>query len=471
MTKPFDKSELAEIKLSTVKAKMLWKHPFWATCALHLKPVEMSKEIVEFLDVIGLPTTMATDGIHLIYNPDFVLSLTDKELEFVLPHEILHCIHEHQLRRRGRNPQIWNESCDFAINPILVEAGIGKTPTKLLLDSQYSGRSAEEIYNMIFQQRKEEMEESSQQSENGEEGEDQDQNGEGNPKEDEKENKEEKKKPGDNKDKPGKQDKEGKDKQPNKEKKDNKKKQDKSSKNAKTKEAVGQCGAVVDSPANSGTDQQRSKWREIIIDAVNRAKAAGKLPAGMEKMVEDWIEPKAPWESTIAWWFQERFKDSYTWTKKNRRIRDVYLPGRSEEKKGRVVLAFDTSGSMWYTEDLFKRILGSISELLRMYKCEADLIDIDTEVSHHTHIESGDNIPLNYKPKGGGGTDFNPAFDWARENKQDDIDGLIYFTDLEGTFPDAPPSYNVLWVTWSENITTVPFGQLLKLPREIEKKK
>jgi predicted metal-dependent peptidase len=220
------------------------------------------------------------------------------------------------------------------------------------------------------------------------------------------------------------------------------------------------AGLVADAPSSTSADAQRATWKEIVADAAARARAIGNLPADLEKLVTDWIEPKAPWQEKIAWWFQDRIKGSYTWTKRNRRVPDIYLPSRDDEIQGKIVMAFDTSGSMWFTKDIFKRVLGAISELLAIYKCEADIIDIDTRVSRHTHIAAGENIEK-YSPSGGGGTSFVPAFEWTKKNLPSKPDGLIYFTDLEGVFPNEPPDYPVLWVTWREKPGNPPFGALL----------
>lgn len=54
--------------------------------------------------------------IQLVYNPFFLETLKDDQLMAVLEHEVLHCINEHFIRRRAREPQRWNISCDMAIN-------------------------------------------------------------------------------------------------------------------------------------------------------------------------------------------------------------------------------------------------------------------------------------------------------------------------------------------------------------------
>lgn len=45
--------------------------------------------------------------------------------------------------------------------------------------------------------------------------------------------------------------------------------------------------------------------------------------------------------------------------------------------------------------------------------------------------------------KGGGGTDFRPLFDRLAEESEPPA-GVVYRTDLAGSFPDEPPQYPVI---------------------------
>lgn len=69
----------------------------------------------------SLPT-MGTDGRRLLYNPEFTLSLGQEQLRGVLIHEVMHCVLDHQGRRGGRDPVLWNVAADLAVNPILEDS-------------------------------------------------------------------------------------------------------------------------------------------------------------------------------------------------------------------------------------------------------------------------------------------------------------------------------------------------------------
>jgi predicted metal-dependent peptidase len=111
--------------------------------------------------------TMAIDGVSLFYNPKFVETLSAAQLMGTLAHEVLHPALQHHTRRNGRDPRRWNMACDYAINPILVDAGL-TLPEGVLLEDRFRGISAERIYNQF------EEEEQSQQSSNDQESQDSD---------------------------------------------------------------------------------------------------------------------------------------------------------------------------------------------------------------------------------------------------------------------------------------------------------
>jgi hypothetical protein len=68
--------------------------------------------------------------------------------------------------------------------------------------------------------------------------------------------------------------------------------------------------------------------------------------------------------------------------------------------------------------------------------------------------------PIHLEPRGGGGTDFRPVFEWVEENQIEAV-CLIYLTDLCCHSYPEPPDYPVLWVTDSRN--TAPFGETAQI--------
>jgi predicted metal-dependent peptidase len=76
--------------------------------------------------------------------------LNQDECVYVLAHEYLHAGLNHFARLDGRDPEIWNVACDFAINGWLEELRIGKRPgIGAMFDEQFKGWSAERIYDFL----------------------------------------------------------------------------------------------------------------------------------------------------------------------------------------------------------------------------------------------------------------------------------------------------------------------------------
>ena len=127
----------AATKLSVARSRLLLDHPFFGVLALRLQLIEDA----------SIPT-LATEGTHIIYNPEFIEQLEDELCSSAIAHEVMHCVLEHISRRSSREPRRWNQACDYAANLILQDAGmpLGKD---WLCHQGYAGMSAEEIYAML----------------------------------------------------------------------------------------------------------------------------------------------------------------------------------------------------------------------------------------------------------------------------------------------------------------------------------
>src|SRR5215472_18639611 len=98
------------VRIQKARTALLLDHPFFGSLLFRLKG-RSSCSIV----------TMATDGVSLFYNPEFVERLNAAELAGVLAHEVMHPALQHHTRRGDRNQKRWNIACDYAINPLLLD--------------------------------------------------------------------------------------------------------------------------------------------------------------------------------------------------------------------------------------------------------------------------------------------------------------------------------------------------------------
>ena len=101
-------------------------------------------------------STMATDGKNFFVNPLFCSLLNDKQIVFILCHEILHNVMVHFLRaeNKGAEKEKWNQAADHEINLMLTEEGLLSVDQVIneihgLCDTQFKEMTAEEIYDRL----------------------------------------------------------------------------------------------------------------------------------------------------------------------------------------------------------------------------------------------------------------------------------------------------------------------------------
>lgn len=134
-------SKKIQTKLAKAKTSLILEHPFIGTIALNM-PFTLTDEI----------PTAATNGKRVLFNPEFVDSLTDEEVKFLVAHECMHPMLEHNFRRGERDPRKWNQAADYVINKLLTDERVGKMPKMGLLDDgiyNSGGGTSEGIYNML----------------------------------------------------------------------------------------------------------------------------------------------------------------------------------------------------------------------------------------------------------------------------------------------------------------------------------
>ena len=392
-----------ERRLQKARTALLLDHPFFGSLLFRLKGRE-SRSI----------KTMATDGVSLFYNPDFVDALNAATLCGVLAHEVLHPGLQHHVRRSGRNQKRWNEACDYAINPILLDAGL-HLPEGVLVDDRFREMSAEQIYNQL---------QTDAEQDHGMGGDSHERGGDGTA---------------------------APHVSPN----------DFGEPSAPVTE--GGIGQVLDAPAANEevptVEEQTREWGIAVNQAATLAKQAGKVPAGMERSLDGAAEAAVDWRELLRRTWSETTPADYSWMRPNRRHiwTGLYLPGVVREGVGEVAIAVDCSGSVNSRQlRLFEAEVRSILEGQRPQRVY--VLYFDAIVQKVETFEAGDRISLN--PVGGGGTEFAPCFEWLDDNGVRP-QTLVILTDLYGSFPDSEPTYPVLWA--STGSRRAPFGVVVPL--------
>lgn len=120
------------------------------------------------------------------------------------------------------------------------------------------------------------------------------------------------------------------------------------------------------------------------------------------------------------------------------------------------VIAIDTSGSV--QGELVQAFLTKTYNILAQQesffsKINVHIIQCDAEIQEDHKVTSWEEFQDFLKTmalKGFGGTDFRPVFQYVdelrRKKEFDNLKGLIYFTDGYGTFPEKKPDYDAAFV-------------------------
>ena len=365
-------------RIVVARIGLLLRHPFFGNMATRLRILAADD---------WLPTA-AVDGRNLYYNTQFFNAMTNKEIEFVIAHEILHCVYDHLGRRdwQGRDMQhrLYNIAADYLVNNLLVRDRIGMKPKVVdcYQDFKYEGWSSEEIYEELYKEAKK----------NGEEfleklgemlDEHLDMDGDG------------------DSDDNG----EGKDKNGN----------GTSSKRPKFSEEQ--------------IRQIKDEIKENMLSAAQAA-GAGNVPAGVARMIKEMTEPKMNWRELIRQQIQSTIKSDFTMIRPSRKgwHTGAVLPGMNYQDTIDLCISLDMSGSIG--NDQAADFLGEVKGIMEEFKdYKIKLWCFDTKVYNEQDFsaDGGEDL-MSYEIKGGGGTDFDANWIYMKDH---DIQPkkFIMFTD------------------------------------------
>ena len=219
----------------------------------------------------------------------------------------------------------------------------------------------------------------------------------------------------------------------------------------------GPLDEVMDGNADS-TETDAIEWKVATLQAAAAAKAQGKLPAGLDRFVEQSTKAQVDWRAQLRQFITQISKDDYAWSRPNRRYLSagLYLPGLYSENMGPVVVGIDTSGSI--TPQVLSAFGSEIRALVQAVRpSELHVVYCDAEVNHVDVFTPHDD--MQFKPHGGGGTDFRPVAEYVRE-KDLSPECVVYLTDGYGPFPERQ---DVPWLWCMTTDVEAPFGETVRI--------
>ncbi len=378
-------------------------------------------------------TAWVEEGERITFHPSFLVDLSDRELDYVMMHEILHIALDHLERMEGFDLQIYNKAADIVVDSNILQS-CGGNPNSICLNN-YGGiqqhkapdgtegwmHSVEELYAMLYVV--EEKTEKKGQAEQGSgwdvhlfEEESGDGDDDGN--------------------------------------EDNKSEKDSASrKNAR-----------------------RQFWKACILQAIDamssrrileNSETWGGIPMFAQRYLDSLKKPQTDWRTVLNEFIQEEVVD-YSFLPPDRRFDDgdFFLPDFNEkdDRIEKILFMIDTSGSMSdeSVTIVYSEVKGAIDQFGG--KLEGWLGFFDAEVVEPKSFANEEEFRI-IRPQGGGGTSFRAVFQYVNEKmRNEDIVSIVILTDGYAPYPMEKEAGGipVLWIITNEKVTP-PWGKIARL--------
>ena len=193
-----------------------------------------------------------------------------------------------------------------------------------------------------------------------------------------------------------------------------------------------------------------------IQKTMEASSQAGNLPSEIEDLLKNMRKPKVNWQRELRIFIGDKVRSDRksTRSKRNRRYGLVFA-GSKKDYKAKILTVIDTSGSMSESH-----INTCLSEVYGIYKntpnLELDIVECDTKIQHVFTYKGEES----FKVKGRGGTEFQPALDYAKANR---YDGIIFLTD--GGYFEKPINVGlpVIWGIVGNDSFEIDFGRTIRI--------
>ena len=416
-------------RILTARMRLLLDQSFYGLLIMHVK-----------IALSDLNESAWTDNQQYIYfNPDFLDSISDRELVYVLEHEVMHIVLKHVERMLSGDfdAELYNIASDIVVNSSIMRAHGGKESSisiqayggaqmhKAPDGSEGYDYTVEEIYRTLetrYKKLKEDMER--QLKDDGYEGWDIhiiD---------------------GDN--------------------------------YADDKNAAGN---IDDGESNLDKMLIHMAWQSWIISAAEMAvkyggKGIGSLPMFVERYIRYIKQPELDWRIILNEFVQEEVND-YSFSPPDKRFSEspFYLPdyNDTEFRVEKMLFMIDTSGSMSDEDisDVYSEIKGAIDQFNG--KLQGWLGFFDAAVYPPQPFSDEEEFDI-IRPEGGGGTRFDIIFDYVRDEMTEEAPVLIIIlTDGYAPFPAerAAEDKPVLWILINSYVNP-PWGKVARIKSDRE---
>lgn len=391
----YDKDKLLE-KLSNSRLRLLINQGFYGTLLMH-----MELDINEEIDEVNVVRN------KICFNPTYLSSLENRELDLILMHEVMHLSLKHNLKRRMfENKDRFDLACDLVVNSNIFKSldeneekiKVFENPLPHIIpinNEEAYNYSTEQVYGFL-------------------EGIDINRCG-GQSRFDNHDGWED-----------------------------------------ETDEDIGY----------SEWDQYTIEAAEMV-SIRESSKDCGNVPGYALRMLKDLRQPQTDWRTLLNNFIQEEIND-YSFTPPDKRFDDFdfFLPDLNEKDDTvkNILFMVDTSGSM--SDDMIAEAYSEINGAIDQFngKLEGYLGFFDASVVEPVPFSSVEDA-VSIRPFGGGGTNFSIIFEYVRDNMKDtEISSIVILTDGYAKWPHESLAEDrpVIWLINNEE-QTPPWGKVARI--------
>lgn len=293
--------------------------------------------------------TACTNGRDEWYGREFVDSINDKQLRFVVLHECYHKMYKHLTTWQHLSKKCaltTNKACDYVINQQIIDDNDDEFVEGIegmCIDPKYRGWDSQRVFDDIYKESDDDDEEGGDVGGGGQQ-------------------------PIDEHDWEG---------------------------------------------AEGLSDEEQEGLAKEIDEAIRQgAITASKMGTGGERTVADLLEPQVDWREVLREFITDtcRGNDYSTYSRPNRRSMHtgIYFPSGITEQVDELVLAIDTSGSIGQHElSAFLTEIKSICDTVRPKSVRILYWDTEVCADEVYSVDELDTLTQSTKPAGGGGTDVS----------------------------------------------------------------
>lgn len=403
-------------RLLLSRMRILCNHGFYGLLLMH-----MVYSIDEKLE------TACTDGIRITFGTDFLDSLSDSELDFVMMHEILHVVLQHCLRGGDCEHETFNIACDIIVNSnILLENNmkISSITLKNYGESMHiapDGKegyeyTAEQVYDMLPKQGKEKLQSKGSGVAKG------------------------------------------------------RARQQATNENHKPEwrwDDHSRWGMYEEEDVLRDVWVKRFEDAAQAIEIRDPSNSRGLLPRFAQRILGELRKPQTDWRTILNDFIQEEVVD-YSFSPPDRRFYDCpfFLPdfNGKEDMVEDILFMIDTSASMSdaMITAAYSEIKGAVDQLDG--KLKGWLGFFDAAIIKPEPFSDEDEFRI-IRSAGGGGTDFQIIFEYVHKHMQDKLPAsIIIMTDGYAPFPQEKLAMGVpvLWLI-NNNEVDPPWGKAVRI--------